>query len=206
VAWKDKAAEVAYKHGWYMLNRARLGRKDRVRRTLEEQRARNLQKQREWYLRNRESIRAEAKKRYATDAEYAAAMKAKTEALYRKDKKAWIKKSADYHRANRPRARAWNAKWKKNNPEQVAADRALRRATKIKATPPWVDRSALKAIYAKARRMTEITGVPHQVDHHYPLIHDRLTGLHVPWNLRVITAKENFSKNNRLPEEAFYGN
>lgn len=39
------------------------------------------------------------------------------------------------------------------------------------------------------------------VDHIYPLRHKQVSGLHVPWNLRLVTFEENRRKNNKLPNE-----
>ena len=52
---------------------------------------------------------------------------------------------------------------------------------------------------AESAEVSKRTGVPHQVDHIYPLISKQVCGLHVPWNLRVITAEENRRKHNALP-------
>lgn len=52
-----------------------------------------------------------------------------------------------------------------------------------------------------AEPLTILTGVAHHVDHIHPLRGEGFTGLHVPWNLRVIPAHDNVSKGNRLPEK-----
>jgi hypothetical protein len=74
------------------------------------------------------------------------------------------------------------------------------RRKKRNGCPPWVDQKQLETIYAIADYLTKKTGIPHEVDHYYPLMHKKCCGLHVPWNLRVITQAANQAKGNRLPE------
>lgn len=63
--------------------------------------------------------------------------------------------------------------------------------------PPWVDLAALKRVQYRARCLTEMTGVPHEVDHVVPLNHPLVCGLTVPWNLEVVPAARNAAKSNR---------
>lgn len=67
----------------------------------------------------------------------------------------------------------------------------------VLAAPDWVDRKALKALRAEAKRKTAVTGVVHVLDHIVPLNHPDVCGLHVPWNLRVVPWAVNASKNNK---------
>jgi 5-methylcytosine-specific restriction endonuclease McrA len=53
-------------------------------------------------------------------------------------------------------------------------------------------------IYDKAKRLTELIGVPHQVDHIVPLQGKNVSGLHVPENLQILTRYENISKSNKF--------
>lgn len=74
----------------------------------------------------------------------------------------------------------------------------MRRAMKTKACPPWADREAIKRIYEIRANMSELDGVEYHVDHFYPLRGKTVSGLHVPDNLRIIPADENYSKGNRI--------
>lgn len=91
--------------------------------------------------------------------------------------------------------------WKSKNTAKVSARRRERDLRKTHATPPWLTnehRTQIEAIYLQAQIWTEVTGVLYHVDHIIPLNGKTVCGLHVPWNLRAITAKENIRKSNRI--------
>ena len=97
------------------------------------------------------------------------------------------------------RVKASCQRWYDNNPDTVARRRAMR-AT---ATPPWLtdaQKGEIRAVYLECRRLTRETGIRHHVDHIYPMAGPTSCGLHVPWNLQVLTATENFAKGNKMPD------
>jgi 5-methylcytosine-specific restriction endonuclease McrA len=105
--------------------------------------------------------------------------------------------------ATRPAAqlREYRNAWKENNKVQVRADTKARRRKHRDATPKWLSRrqkSEIRQLYQIAITMTQTTGEQYVVDHIVPLRGDSVCGLHVPWNLRVITQDENLKKSNKL--------
>ncbi len=91
--------------------------------------------------------------------------------------------------------------WKQNNLTQVRADTKARRRKHRQATPIWLTRqqkSEIRQLYQIAITMTKTTGEQYVVDHIVPLRSDVVCGLHVPWNLRVMTQEENLKKSNKM--------
>lgn len=108
---------------------------------------------------------------------------------------------SEYYKANKERMLGMNSEWKKANSHKNASYQAKRRASLRDATPDWLTSHQLSEIhefYAEAKRLTEVTGIKHHVDHIEPLRGDNFTGLHVPWNLQVIPHYKNESKGNKL--------
>lgn len=92
-------------------------------------------------------------------------------------------------------------KYKQQNPDLYKALTSVRKRRHKHATPPWVTKEqkhAMRQLYLQAMQMTRITGERYVVDHIVPLINPSVCGLHVPWNLRVITQQENLTKSNKL--------
>lgn len=97
--------------------------------------------------------------------------------------------------------RAARNKYKENNLDAVRVDTNARRRRHREATPAWLtdeQRATMKKMYVTARNLTKLTGVQYVVDHIVPLRSDVVCGLHVPWNLQVITQEENLRKSNAL--------
>lgn len=74
-------------------------------------------------------------------------------------------------------------------------------AARRRLPPDWLDAISLAQIqemYDIAKAVSVQTGIKHHVDHIIPLNAKLVNGLHVPWNLQVITASENCAKGARL--------
>ena len=91
--------------------------------------------------------------------------------------------------------------YKLKHPDLYRAFTRARRKKHRQATPKWLtaeQKRAMRQIYIDAMTVSRITGTPYVVDHIIPLNGDAVSGLHVPWNLRVITREENLRKSNKL--------
>lgn len=93
-------------------------------------------------------------------------------------------------------------KWRQANKAKDAAKTARRKAALLRACPAWADHAQIAEFYAQARRLTDETGIPHEVDHIHPLQGEVSCGLHVHWNLQILTKSENSSKKNKLIDAA----
>jgi hypothetical protein len=105
---------------------------------------------------------------------------------------------------NPKKAATASAKWAKNNRPKLNARDSQRRASEVKATPSWlsaIQKAQIQETYDVALAKTVQTGIVYEVDHIHPLKGDGLSGLHVPWNLQVISRLENRSKGNKLRQQ-----
>jgi len=106
-----------------------------------------------------------------------------------------------YQRQNRPKYREFIRRWYAAHPEKAAYYTAKRRTAKMRAQPNWLSAIQLAQIqefYDVAHARTVQTGEIHHVDHIEPLQGKTSRGLHVPWNLQVLTAADNWSKGNAM--------
>ena len=105
----------------------------------------------------------------------------------------------------RSRANPDNA-WRKysNEYKSLTGESSQRRAALHKRTPPWIDvdmQWLIDEVYALRKLREQVTHISWHVDHIVPLRGKTVSGLHVPWNLRVITKPENLRKHARLGEQ-----
>lgn len=87
-----------------------------------------------------------------------------------------------------------NSAWFRNNRAKHNFKEAKRRAIKLKATPSWLTREH----WLEIKRMYMECPEGHHVDHIHPLVSNVVCGLHVPWNLQWLPARENILKSNKL--------
>jgi 5-methylcytosine-specific restriction endonuclease McrA len=98
---------------------------------------------------------------------------------------------------------AYRKEYYKNNKYKFIAHNALREDRIRQATPPWLtkeQRLEMELVYRDAAELTVLTGIRHEVDHIQPIKGRKSCGLHVPWNLQVLSWRENNRKRNKEPD------
>ncbi len=97
--------------------------------------------------------------------------------------------------------RRYKKNHKINNPDMYKEMTSLRRRRFRNATPKWlsdVQKMEIRLKYRLAIELSRSTGERYAVDHIIPLHGETVCGLHVPWNLQVLTQKDNLLKYNKL--------
>lgn len=121
-------------------------------------------------------------------------------------KRSWASNNSDkmiearqkYANENRDRRVESTEKWRKANMSYYAQYASLRTRHVQQAKPRWLselEEQQLIFIYDEARKQGK------QVDHIIPIKNKRVCGLHVPWNLQLLTKEENVRKSNKFDED-----
>jgi hypothetical protein len=150
------------------------------------------------YEQNKEKLSARNKKVYALNKEK---IKARTNAYYHANKEAIIPKmkarGKKYRAENKEKWQEKNRRWWEANPDKRTAYLAKRRAKH--RVPKWVDKEEkflINEAYSLAKLRNKMSNIMWHVDHIIPLLAEKASGLHTIYNLQVIPAKLNQSKNN----------
>lgn len=98
---------------------------------------------------------------------------------------------------NPGKMKAARAAWAAANKHKTLARTRKRQAAKIQRTPAWLTKDdiwMMQEAYELAIKRSKLFGFQWDVDHILPLQGKVVSGLHVPLNLQVIPAIENYRK------------
>lgn len=139
---------------------------------------------------------------------------------YKKNAESLKKRSADYRRNNHEQVKIKLKEWHQENKQhslkyrqsakqrinengkryrerhlgKVRARYAERRA--LLSAPVWACKEKMKGFYEDAVRLSNETGIPHEVDHIVPIKSKYVCGLHCEFNLQVVPREVNRRKSN----------
>jgi len=85
-------------------------------------------------------------------------------------------------------------KWAKNNKNKIRAKNMRRYVSQTQQMPTWLSKAYRAEIEGFYLFCQVFKG--HQVDHIVPIRGKTVSGMHVPWNLQILTAEQNRVKSN----------
>lgn len=127
--------------------------------------------------------------------------KAAATVLRRSDPEKHNARSRAWQRANPEKAKAQAKRWSAANGSKIRGYCIARRTATKKRTPGWLNPAHFTEMdgYYQFCRIFAATG-PWHVDHRYPVRGKAVSGLHVPWNLAILSEPENVEKHNKMPD------
>ena len=202
---KNREKVLNTRRAWNEKNRDKINqqRRDMRRANIEETRKYNRQyyeknKKRIRYLQNLRYINPDVlEKKRASNKKYLEENKNIINAKRRKK----YRTNPDYKKKRIDAQKKYYA----DNKSVCVYNAAKRRKLTITATPPWQSKEdviAIRKVFKLRQRKSEESKKLYHVDHIVPLYgvdengNRNVSGLHVPWNLRVITQKTNRAKSN----------
>ena len=122
---------------------------------------------------------------------------------YHNKQEVYNEKKRVSRKRNREQTYEWARRWQLKHPEKICLYAEKRRIRKLNATLNWLtddDYLMMEDFYLEANRLTRTTDINHEVDHIIPLKGKLVCGLHVPWNLQILTKSENAQKSNKFED------
>ena len=162
------------------------------------------------YLKNKDSILLKNKENYLKKDK--SLLKVKRREGYLRNKKKILEEKKEYYKKNRDKILAKNAlnkdkkaeytkRYNKEKPEKSRIRESEKRLIKKKSSLLICKKLGKKQIedfYKDAIMLEKIFGEKFEVDHIIPIKHKLVCGLHVPWNLQILTCSDNRKKLNRF--------
>ena len=139
------------------------------------------QRSREWHHKNKEISKQKSKSYYHNVA--------------KQDMDKLREKSREQYKKHKERKKIYSKEYRKANRHKKAERESKRRLLINSSQTGEYNQKIIHEIYKIRERVSFCLGVPHHVDHIYPLSKG---GLHIPENLQVIPAVLNLKKGDRI--------
>lgn len=141
------------------------------------------------------------KARYRNDGRYRDQVSKYNKNYYEKHSDRNRARASAYHAANKEKSNENSRRWRETNKPKKREYERRARARRRNCAPAWRDKEAILIFYQEAERLSNLTGIQHEVDHIVPIAGKSVCGLHVHWNLQVLPWYKNRSKHAKLVED-----
>lgn len=118
-----------------------------------------------------------------------------------KNREKRIETKKNWYKRNKAKSYGYVKKYKQTHKAKVNSYNTKRRLAKTNQMPKWLTIEQLRQIdeiYMQVEILNKTSNIRYSVDHIVPLQGKNVSGLHVPWNLRVLPLSENCSKKNKF--------
>jgi hypothetical protein len=155
-----------------------------------------------YYESNKDKLKEDSNNYYHANKESLKPKRLKTAQEYRaKNKTTLLERARKYAKENKAAVKERMRTYRQNNKGKINARTRQYQLRKMQRTPVWLTEDQywmLEEAYTLAVHRSDTTGVKWHVDHVIPLHGKTASGLHVPWNIQVITGVDNIRKSNLL--------
>lgn len=118
-----------------------------------------------------------------------------------KNKDRYYARQKRWREENKDHVKLRASNYQKNNKEVTKRISEKRSKALKERTPAWSDIETINLYKQTRASLSKATGLDYQVDHIIPLQGDTVSGLHVPENLQIITARKNRGKHLKYSQD-----
>ena len=148
-----------------------------------------------WRNNNPDYIKDYNKNYYIENKEY---LNEKSHIYHEENKQIIAEVHSKYYIEHKEERKNYNIQYNQNNKSKKRSNSKKYKILRIQAIPKWANIKEIEKIYKQAQELELQDGIKRHVDHIIPLQGKNVCGLHVEYNLQILTEEENLKKSNKF--------